>query len=145
MGRRSLTRWQHRLQREHPTCTEWMKSLSPECGWKGGDSQRANWVLTDYCWFHSSRGIESDFKRFVGCLSFPRNGNRSVLALKGSLRRETHAPLTAPGRSEPLSAMKEREALGKAKSKSHLTETGLLMEGEFRYFHPPSQAECASR
>jgi hypothetical protein len=26
--------------------------------------------------------------------------------------------------------MKEREALGKAKSKSHLTETGLLMEGD---------------
>jgi len=40
------------------------------------------------------------------------------------------APLTAPGRSELLSAMKEREALGKAKSKSHLTETGLLMEGD---------------
>jgi hypothetical protein len=46
-------------------------------------------------------------------LSFPRNCNRSVLAVKGSLRRETRAPLTAPGRSELLSAMKERGALEK--------------------------------
>jgi hypothetical protein len=34
---RSLIRWQHRLQREHPTCTE-RKSLNEECGWKGGGS-----------------------------------------------------------------------------------------------------------
>ena len=31
-------RWQHRLKREHPTCTERSKALSEECGWKGGDS-----------------------------------------------------------------------------------------------------------
>jgi len=63
-------------------------------------------------------------------LPFPRNFNRSVLAVKGSLRRETRAPLTAPGRSELLSAIKERGALGKAKSKSHLTDTVILMEGD---------------
>jgi hypothetical protein len=34
---RSLNRWQHRLKREHPTCTE-RKALIQECGWKGGDS-----------------------------------------------------------------------------------------------------------
>ena len=36
--RRSTNRWQHRLKREHPTCTERIKSLIEECGWKGGDS-----------------------------------------------------------------------------------------------------------
>ena len=62
-------------------------------------------------------------------LSFPRNCNRSFLAVKGSLRRETRAPLTAPGRSELLSAIEGKGGSGKAKSKSHLTETGILMEG----------------
>jgi hypothetical protein len=33
---RSLIRWQHLLKREHPTSTE-RKSLTKECGWKGGD------------------------------------------------------------------------------------------------------------
>src|SRR6516162_3799069 len=31
-----LTRWQHLMNREHPTGTE-RKSLNYECGWKGGD------------------------------------------------------------------------------------------------------------
>ena len=31
-------RWQHRLKREHPTCTERNKIAHLECGWKGGDS-----------------------------------------------------------------------------------------------------------
>jgi len=30
-------RWQHRLKREHPTCTE-RTIAHQECGWKGGDS-----------------------------------------------------------------------------------------------------------
>src|SRR5215469_1358582 len=34
--RRPLTRQQHLLHREHPTGTE-RKSLTQECGWKGGD------------------------------------------------------------------------------------------------------------
>jgi len=34
---RSSNRWQHRLKREHPTCTE-RQWLTKECGWKGGDS-----------------------------------------------------------------------------------------------------------
>jgi transposase len=38
MEPRSINRWQHRLKREHPTCTERTKSLIEECGWKGGDS-----------------------------------------------------------------------------------------------------------
>jgi hypothetical protein len=38
MEARSTIRWQHRLKREHPTCTERTKSLNKECGWKGGDS-----------------------------------------------------------------------------------------------------------
>src|SRR5216684_4220626 len=38
MEARSIIRWQHRLKREHPTCTERTKSLNEECGWKGGDS-----------------------------------------------------------------------------------------------------------
>src|ERR1700686_2608856 len=38
MDGRSKIRWQHRLKREHPTCTERTKSLNEECGWKGGDS-----------------------------------------------------------------------------------------------------------
>ena len=33
---RSITRWQHLLNRVHPTCTE-RPSLNKECGWKGGD------------------------------------------------------------------------------------------------------------
>ena len=37
MEERSIIRWQHRLKREHPTCTERSKSLIEECGWKGGD------------------------------------------------------------------------------------------------------------
>ena len=37
MEERSTIRWQHRLKREHLTCTE-RKSLTEECGWKGGDS-----------------------------------------------------------------------------------------------------------
>src|SRR4029077_20858629 len=37
MKPRSIIRWQHRLNREHPTCTE-RQSLIEECGWKGGDS-----------------------------------------------------------------------------------------------------------
>src|ERR1700680_3092386 len=37
MEERSTNRWQHRLKREHPTCTE-RESLNEECGWKGGDS-----------------------------------------------------------------------------------------------------------
>src|ERR1039457_5670068 len=37
MDERSIIRWQRRLKREHPTCTE-RKSLLEECGWKGGDS-----------------------------------------------------------------------------------------------------------
>src|SRR5437764_13025415 len=37
MKRRSLIRWQHRLNRERPTCTE--RNFAPrECGWKHGDS-----------------------------------------------------------------------------------------------------------
>ena len=32
----TLTSWQHRLNQEHPKCTE-RKSLTKECGWKGGD------------------------------------------------------------------------------------------------------------
>jgi len=35
-GTRSITRWQHLLNRVHPTCTE-RPSLNKECGWKGGD------------------------------------------------------------------------------------------------------------
>src|SRR6478672_2975535 len=38
MEPRSIIRWQHRLKREHPTCTERTKALIQECGWKGGDS-----------------------------------------------------------------------------------------------------------
>src|SRR5713226_5984821 len=38
MEPRSINRWQHRLKREHPTCTERLKPLIEECGWKGGDS-----------------------------------------------------------------------------------------------------------
>ena len=38
MEPRSINRWQHRLKREHPTCTERSKALIEECGWKGGDS-----------------------------------------------------------------------------------------------------------
>jgi hypothetical protein len=38
MEPRSINRWQHRLKREHPTCTERSKALIQECGWKGGDS-----------------------------------------------------------------------------------------------------------
>src|SRR6266849_3612804 len=38
MEPRSIIRWQHRLNREHPTCTERTKALIEECGWKGGDS-----------------------------------------------------------------------------------------------------------
>src|SRR5450432_831484 len=38
MEPRSINRWQHRLKREHPTCTERTKALIEECGWKGGDS-----------------------------------------------------------------------------------------------------------
>jgi len=34
---RSIIRWQHRVQRERPTCTE-RKHRSPECGWKDGVS-----------------------------------------------------------------------------------------------------------
>ena len=37
MEPRSINRWQHRLKREHPTCTERTKALIEECGWKGGD------------------------------------------------------------------------------------------------------------
>ena len=81
-----------------------------------------------FCWVVAgSRGGIEGF-----CpLSFPRNCNRSVLAVKGSLRRETRAPFTAPGRSELLSAIEGKRALAKAKSKSHLTDTGILMEGDF--------------
>src|ERR1019366_7506101 len=38
VGSQVDNRWQHRLKREHPTCTERIKSLIEECGWKGGDS-----------------------------------------------------------------------------------------------------------
>jgi hypothetical protein len=38
MEPRSIIRWQHRLKREHPTCTERTQSLIEQCGWKGGDS-----------------------------------------------------------------------------------------------------------
>jgi hypothetical protein len=38
MEERSTNRWQHRLKREHPTCTERNKIAQRECGWKGGDS-----------------------------------------------------------------------------------------------------------
>jgi hypothetical protein len=38
MEPRSINRWQHRLKREHLTCTERNKALIEECGWKGGDS-----------------------------------------------------------------------------------------------------------
>jgi Transposase IS116/IS110/IS902 family len=33
---RSIIRWQHRLNREHPPCTERTKAHQ-ECGWKGGE------------------------------------------------------------------------------------------------------------
>jgi hypothetical protein len=81
-------------------------------------------------WVHQV-GSRATASGSVFPLSFPRNCNRSALAVKGSLRRETRAPLTAPGRSELLSAMKEWGALGKAKSESHLTDTGILMEGDY--------------
>jgi hypothetical protein len=38
MEQRSTNRWQHRLKREHPTCTERNKIAQREYGWKGGDS-----------------------------------------------------------------------------------------------------------
>jgi hypothetical protein len=41
MEERSTIRWQHRLQREHPTCTERIRTLTEECEWKGGD--RVGW------------------------------------------------------------------------------------------------------
>src|SRR5258708_13482556 len=38
MEERSTNRWQHRLKREHPTCTERNNSLIKKSGWKGVDS-----------------------------------------------------------------------------------------------------------
>jgi hypothetical protein len=36
--RRSIIRWQHRLNRERPTCTERQRFAPRECAWKHGDS-----------------------------------------------------------------------------------------------------------
>ena len=35
---RATNRWQHRLKRERPTCTERNEIAPRECGWKHGDS-----------------------------------------------------------------------------------------------------------
>ena len=80
------------------------KSLIEECGWKGGD--------------RVGLGAEEERKqdqKSRATAPFPswRNGDRSVLAVKGSLRRKERAL----DRSGPLctpSAMREREILGKA-------------------------------
>ena len=40
MEARSTNRWQHRLKRERPTCTERIRIAPRECGWKHGVSGR---------------------------------------------------------------------------------------------------------
>ena len=58
-------RWQHRLNREHPTCTERWKAHS-ECGWKGGDKMRLgvqNRVTSARRWtcpHHRKKRVDTD-------------------------------------------------------------------------------------
>jgi hypothetical protein len=101
------------------------KSLTEECGWKGGD--------------RVGLGAKQELRKGGKTnnperpLPFLPSGMVTDRSSPSRVRYAAkNAPLTAPGRSEHPPAKKERENLGKAKqrqSKIYLTWTGLLMEG----------------
>ena len=84
---RSIIRWQHRLQREHPTCTERSnRSLRVRMegwrqGWHANGLGRSDWTTVG----------SAPHQRGVAHLPSWRNGDRAVLAVKGSLRRKERA------------------------------------------------------
>jgi hypothetical protein len=84
MEERSTNRWQHRLKREHPTCTERnQKSLI-----ESADGR----VATGLAW--ARRKNASKTKNPEATAPFPswRNGDRAVLAVKGSLTPQRTRP-----------------------------------------------------
>ena len=109
MEERSKIRWQHRLKREHPTCTERSKSLIEECGWKGGDRVGLG----------AEQEREQRPKIPKRLLPFLPDGMVTDRSSPSRVRcAAKNAPLTAPGRSEHPPVMKERENFRKDKSKS---------------------------
>src|SRR5271168_936325 len=124
MEERSTNRWQHRLQREHPTCTERNKSLT-----KSADGRVATGLV-------GARSMNrAKTKNTVRLLPFLPDGMVTDRSSPSRVRYAAkNAPLTAPGRSAHPPARKEREILGMANQrqiKIYLTRTGLLMEGHF--------------
>src|SRR5277367_4195888 len=123
---RSTNRWQRRLQREHPTCTERInRSLRVRMeGWR------------QFGWGAKQR-TENRTKKTERLPPFLPDGMVSDRSSPSRVRYAAqNAPLTAPGRSAHPPARKEREMLGKANQKQikiYFTWTGLLMEGHFAH------------
>jgi len=84
-GKRSTIRWQHRLQREHPTCTERNKNRSP----KSADGRVATGVVGA-----RRNGKKRKEQESRSDCPFPSwgNGDRAVLAVKGSLTPQRTRP-----------------------------------------------------
>ena len=97
------------------------KSLTEECGWKGGD--RVGWGAKQRTEETQTNGRLPPFLP-DGMVTDRSSPSRVRYAAK-------NAPLTAPGRSAHPPVRKERESLGKANQrqiKIYLTWAGLLME-----------------
>src|SRR5277367_708647 len=101
---RSTNRWQRRLQREHPTCTERInRSL------KSADGRVATGLI-------GARSKElRKHKQTERLPPFLPDGMVTDRSSPSRVRYAAqNAPLTAPGRSAHPPARKEREILGKA-------------------------------
>jgi hypothetical protein len=99
------------------------KSLTEECGWKGGDSFGLG----------AKQELRKHQKKSERLPPFLPDGMVTDRSSPSRVRYAApNAPLTAPGRSAHPPVRKKREISGKAKqrqSKIYLTWTGLLMEG----------------
>ena len=105
MEERSTIRWQHRLKREHPTCTERNKNRSPRVRMEG---RRQGWLG------RGGMGRRGKSKNREATVPFLPDGMVTDRSSPSRVRYAAkNAPLTAPGRSAHPPAMKEREILGK--------------------------------
>jgi len=85
MDERSTIRLQRRLKKRTPNLHRAKEKAQFECGWKGGDSSRANQVAGRSK--SASRDTNYELEKEYAHLPSQRNDGRAVLAVKGSLRR----------------------------------------------------------
>jgi hypothetical protein len=121
MEERSTNRWQHRLQREHPTGTERRKSLT-----ESADGRVATAMAGKGLWVAV---LVAKRKSSASPPTFLPSGMVADRSSPSRVRYAAqNAPLTAPGRSAnpPLGRKVDSK---EGQIKTCLTQTGLLMEG----------------